>query len=134
MNQARMAVLAGVVLLLYGGILEEGRAQAPARSFELLEATIPELQAALAAGSVTSRDLVAGYLARIDVYDQRGPALNAISALNGGALAEADALDAERRARGPRGPLHGIPLIVKDNYETGGMQTAAGSKSLAGWV
>jgi amidase len=117
MNTARLiAVLAGASLLFGGGIVEEGRAQGPARSFELLEATIPELQAALAAGSVTSRDLVGMYLARVDAYDQRGPVLNAI-AINGSALAEADALDAERRAKGPRGPLHGIPLIIKDNYE-----------------
>ena len=97
---------------------QTGRAQGPPRPFELLEATIPELQAALTAGSVTSRDLVTMYLARIDAYDQRGPSLNAISAINGQALAEAEALDAERRAKGPRGPLHGIPMIVKDNYET----------------
>lgn len=135
MNKTRLiAVLAGGSLLFCGGIVEEGRAQGPTRSFELLEATIPELQAALAAGSVTSRDLIAMYLARIDAYDQRGPALNAISAINGSALAEADALDAERRAKGPRGPLHGIPLIVKDNYETAKMQTAGGSRALAGWV
>ena len=126
--------VAGASLLLCGGGAHEGRAQGPTRSFQLMEATIPELQAALAVGSVTSRDLVAMYLARIDAYDQRGPGLNAISVINGGALAEADAADAERRARRPRGPLHGIPLIVKDNYETVGMQTAAGSRSLAGWV
>jgi amidase len=129
-----IAVMAGASLLFAVGILGQGQAQAPARPFELLEATIPELHAALAAGSVTSRDLVAMYLARIDAYDQRGPALNAISSINGGALAEADALDAERRARGPRGPLHGIPLIIKDNYETATMPTADGSRALQGWV
>lgn len=129
-----ITVVAGVSLLFCGGIVEEGHAQVPTRSFELLEATIPELQAALAAGSVTSRDLVTMYLARIDAYDQRGPALNAISTINRSALAEADALDAERRAPTSRGPLHGIPLIVKDNYETANMQTAGGSRSLAGWV
>jgi Asp-tRNA(Asn)/Glu-tRNA(Gln) amidotransferase A subunit family amidase len=83
---------------------------------------------------VTSRDLVTRYLARIAAYDPQGPALNAISAINGQARAEADALDAERGAKGPRGPLHGIPVIVKDNYETTTMQTADGSRSLAGWV
>ena len=88
------------------------------RQVELLEATVPQLQAALTAGTVTSRDLVAMYLARIDAYDQRGPALNAISVTNGNALTEADARDAERRADTPRGPLHGIPMIVKDNYDT----------------
>ena len=81
-----------------------------------METTIPQLQAALAAGTVTSKDLVSAYLARIDGYDQRGPALNAISIVNGKALEEAAAMDAERRAGKARGLLHGIPIIVKDNY------------------
>jgi Asp-tRNA(Asn)/Glu-tRNA(Gln) amidotransferase A subunit family amidase len=74
------------------------------------------------------------YLSRIEAYDKRGPALNAISVNNTKALEEAAVLDAERRAGGTRGPLHGIPIIVKDNYETIGMQTADGSLTLAGWV
>jgi amidase len=74
------------------------------------------------------------YLARIEAYDKRGPALNAISVNNASALAEATALDAERRAGVTRGLLHGIPVIVKDNYETIGMQTADGSLALAGRV
>jgi amidase len=102
--------------------------------FEFIEATIPQLQTALSAGTITSRELVTAYLARIEAYDQRGPALNAISVVNGKALDEAAALDAERRAGRTRGLLHGIPIIVKDNYETDGMQTANGSLSLAGWV
>src|SRR5581483_10262378 len=93
----------------------------------------PDLQAALTAGAVTSRQLVEMYLARIASYDQQGPALNAISAVNPNALADADAADAERRARRVRGPLHGIPVIVKDNYETKGLQTAAGSILMRGW-
>ena len=127
-----IAIVAGVSLLLW--LAGPGRAQAPTRSFQLMEATIPDLQAALSAGAVTSRDLVTMYLARIDAYDQRGPALNAISAINDKALAEADALDAERKTRPRRGPLHGIPVIIKDNYETVTMPTADGSRSLAGWV
>jgi amidase len=119
--------LAGA-LLLGASAVSAGRAEMPAPSFELLEATIPQLQAALTAGSVSSRDLVSMYLARIDAYDQRGPALNSISVTNGNALAEADARDTERGAGAPRGPLHGIPIIVKDNYETAGMQTADGSR------
>jgi Asp-tRNA(Asn)/Glu-tRNA(Gln) amidotransferase A subunit family amidase len=133
----RRRAIAGVIataaassLLLGGCVAGQGRA----RSFDLMEATIPQLQAALASGAVTSRDLVGQYLARIDAYDQKGPALNAISAINGNALAEAEALDAERKTRAVRGPLHGIPVIVKDNYETVTMQTADGSRALAGWV
>jgi amidase len=126
--------------LLIGGLLaslgatEQGRQAVKTPGFEFEEATIPQLQEALAAGTLTSRGLVEAYLARIEAYDKRGPALNALSALGPNARAEADALDAERKAKGPRGPLHGIPVIVKDNYETSDMQTAAGSLSLAGWV
>ena len=71
----------------------QGRAAMPKGQFELLEATVPQLQAALQAGTVTSRDLVSMYLARIDAYDQKGPALNAISVTNRNALAEADTRD-----------------------------------------
>jgi Asp-tRNA(Asn)/Glu-tRNA(Gln) amidotransferase A subunit family amidase len=102
--------------------------------FDVMEATIPELQAALAAGQVTSRELVDMYLARIAAYDQQGPNLNAISVINPGARATAEALDAERKAKGPRSPLHGIPIIVKDNYDTADLQTAGGSRSLAEWI
>jgi amidase len=102
--------------------------------FELMEATIPQIQAALSAGTITSKELVTAYLARIDAYDQHGPALNAISVVNSKAVDEAVALDNERRAGAVRGLLHGIPVIVKDNYETAGMQTAGGSITLKGWV
>jgi amidase len=116
------------------GTAQAVSAQAPSRMFNPIEATIPQLQAALATGIITSRDLVTMYLARIEAYDQRGPALNAISVTNSKALGEADALDAERRAGALRGPLHGIPVVVKDNYQTIGMQTADGSLALAGWM
>jgi len=114
--------------------LPQGRAEIKPQEVELLEATVPQLQAALTAGTIASRDLVSMYLARIDAYDQRGPALNAISVTNGNALTEADARDAERRAGVSHGPLHGVPVIVKDNYDTADLQTAAGSRSLSGWV
>src|SRR4029077_8831445 len=87
-------------------------------AFTILEKTIPELQAAMQAGTVTSKDLVSLYLARIKAYDQDGPKLNAMIALNPKALDEAAALDAERKAGRVRGPLHGIPIVVKDNYVT----------------
>jgi hypothetical protein len=83
--------VAGAVLLLGAGTVPPGRTEMQPRSFELLEATVPQLQAALTAGTVTSRDLVTMYLARIDAYDQTGPALYAISVKNGNALAQADA-------------------------------------------
>lgn len=99
--------------------------------FDVFEASILDLQAAQTAGRVTSRGLVESYLARIQAYDQAGPRLNALVLINPRARAEADALDRERAARGPRGPLHGIPVLVKDNYDTADMPTSGGSLGLA---
>ena len=100
-------------------------------SFDVLEKSIEQLQRAMQAGEVSSRQLVDLYLARIEAYDQQGPALNAITVLNPRARDAADALDAERKAAKVRGPLHGVPVLVKDNYETIEMPTAAGSIALA---
>jgi Asp-tRNA(Asn)/Glu-tRNA(Gln) amidotransferase A subunit family amidase len=124
-------LLVPIVLLTFSSCQQQ---EEPQEAFQLLEATVPEIQVALASGTITSQDLVEMYLARIAAYDQQGPSLNAISAVHPNALAEAKALDDERATKGSRGPLHGIPVIVKDNYETQDMQTAAGSLSLAGWI
>lgn len=102
----------------------------PVPAFDVMEQSIEDLQRAMQDKQVTSRDLVELYLARIAAYDQQGPALNAIVAINPEARAAADRLDAERAATGPRGPLHGIPLLVKDNFETVEMPTTAGSIAL----
>ena len=107
------------------------RAQAP---IEVHESDITTLADALSAGRTTSVALVDAYLARIRAYDHEGVALNAIVRLNPSARADAEALDRERRASGARGPLHGIPVLVKDNYEVAGLATSAGSIALAGWV
>src|SRR5439155_27196545 len=101
--------------------------------FELEEATIAGLQAGLESGKYTARSLAAAYLQRIEELDRKGPALHAVLEANPDALAQAAALDAERRAKGPRGPLHGIPVLVKDNVATRDrMQSTAGSLALAG--
>ncbi len=101
--------------------------------FELEEATIAGLQAGLQSGKYSSRALVAAYLQRIEELDQRGPALRALLETNPDAAAQAAALDAERKAKGPRGPLHGIPVLVKDNVATRDrMQSTAGSLALVG--
>jgi amidase len=100
-------------------------------AFDVTEKSIEQLQSAMKAGVVTARQLVDLYLARIDAYDKRGPSLNSIVSANPHARDAAAALDAERIAKGPRGPLHGIPVIVKDNYETIEMPTSAGSIALA---
>jgi len=102
--------------------------------FRFMEATVLETQEALKAGTVTSQELVQMYLARIAAYDKAGPAINAMISLNPNALAEARALDAERQMQGSRGPLHGVPVVLKDNYDTYDMPTAAASLSLAGTV
>ncbi|MFC3714043.1 amidase [Sphingoaurantiacus capsulatus] len=96
------------------------------------ERSIAELSADMAAGRTSSEELVATYLKRIDTIDRAGPTLRSVIATNPEALAQARALDAERRAKGPRGPLHGVPILVKDNIETrDAMATTAGSLALA---
>ena len=98
-----------------------------------MEKSIEDLQKAMQDKQVTSQELIELYLARIGAYDQHGPSLNAVVAINPRARDEAAKLDAERVATGPRGPLHGIPLLVKDNYETVEMPTTAGSIALNGF-
>ncbi|HZP49115.1 MAG TPA: amidase [Vicinamibacterales bacterium] len=101
--------------------------------FDLEEATIAELQQRMQSGRETAHSLVEKYLARIDEIDRRGPALHSVIETNPDALRIADELDAERKARGPRGPLHGIPVLIKDNIATADrMQTTAGSAALEG--
>ena len=96
------------------------------------ESTIAELQAAMTAGSLTSEEIVRRHLERIDALDRRGPALHAMITVNPDALDIARALDRERREKGSRGPMHGIPVIVKDNVDTGDrMPTTVGSAALA---
>ena len=96
------------------------------------EVTVAELQEGLRAGRWTARSLAEQYLARIDAVDQKGPSLHTVIETNPDALAIADALDAERRTKGARGPLHGIPVLVKDNIDTADrMHTSAGSLALA---
>ncbi|HEX8726879.1 MAG TPA: amidase [Gemmatimonadaceae bacterium] len=106
---------------------------AAAAPSDLEELSIDDVQAGLHAGRFTSRSLTEQYLARIDAMDRRGPALHAVLQTNPDALAIADQLDAERRAGKLRGPLHGVPILVKDNLATADrMLTTAGSLALVG--
>jgi amidase len=103
--------------------------------FEFDEVTISALRSDIMSGKLTARMIAEKYLARIDTIDRHGPAVNAVIELNPDALAIADALDRERQAKGPRGPLHGIPVLIKDNIATRDrMQTTAGSLALVGSV
>ncbi len=108
-------------------------AQAPT-SFRVEETTIAQIESALRDGSLTCRGLVERYLARIEAYDKQGAALNAIVMTNPGALRTADDLDRRFRQSGPVGPMHCVPVLVKDNYETVDMPTTAGSLSLKGMM
>ena len=103
-------------------------------AFRVEETTIADIHTAMRAGTLTCRALVADYLRRIDAYDKNGPAINAIVAVNPNALLVADSLDSRFRRDGLTGPLHCIPVIVKDNFETVDLPTTAGSLSLQGFV
>ena len=108
-------------------------ANTPSAAFELDELTVGELQAGMASGKYTANSLAKKYLDRIDEIDKHGPAINAVIELNPDALSIASDLDKERKAKGPRGPLHGIPVLIKDNIDTHDrMTTTAGSLALGG--
>lgn len=116
---------------------DSARSETPAGSFsfELEEATIAQLQQAMGSGALTARSIAEKYLARIRDIDKRGPAINSVIEINPDALSIADALDKERKAKGARGPLHGIPILIKDNIDTADrMMTTAGSLALAGSI
>ena len=135
--QASFSVLAGTppplarAPALADSLSSRGPQALPKASFDLFEKSIDELQAALAKKQITSRQLVERYLARIEAYDQQGPSINAFISLNPAALQTADALDRERAAGKVRGPLHGIPIVVKDNFDTADMPTTGSSIALA---
>jgi len=131
------AAIAGAVVARHGAFdvaHSNGPQTKPVQlpAFALDELTIDDLQARLRSGTDTSRSLVQQYLARVDALDQRGPAINAVIELNADALTIASQLDDERKAGRVRGPLHGIPVVIKDNIDTADkMRTTAGSLALA---
>ena len=123
-------------IVLMAGVFSgtSGRAQRGPSSFVLEETTIARIHAALSARQLTCRSLVDAYLERIEAYDKQGPALNAIVVINPNASREAEELDRRFAQTGLVGPLHCVPTIVKDNFETIGLQSADGSLSLQGFV
>src|SRR6202140_2053209 len=103
-----------------------------AADFKVEEATIPEIELALSDHRLSCHQLVQTYLDRIAAYNKQGPKLNAVLTLNGSALAAADHLDAAFAQGGAVGPLHCVPVVLKDNYNTADLPTPGGSASLAG--
>ena len=97
-------------------------------TFDLQTATVADINAAMDAGALSSEKLVRLYLNRIDAYDKKGPKINSVITLNPKALEEARALDAERKTKGRRSPLHGIPIVVKDLIDVAGLPTTAAFK------
>ena len=118
-----------LISLLLGAVifLASAPIASHAGEFKLMEATISDINAAFKDGSLTSERLVKMYLDRIDAYDQKGPEIRAMISINPNAVKEAKALDKERSKTGSRSVLHGIPVIIKDNYDTADMPTTAGS-------
>ena len=126
--------VAGAAAVIPAAGRNEAAAQTSAAvaNFELDGATVVDLQAAMQSGARSAVSIAQAYVARIDALDKQGPALNAMIELNPDALAIAAALDRERREKGARGPLHGIPVVLKDNIDTADrMRTSAGSLALA---
>ncbi len=129
MTRGAAARTAAVALMLL--VAAPAKAQ---RAIDLDAATITELNAAFDAGTLSSVQLVTRYLARIAAYDRQGPAIHAVITLNPKAIETARALDAERKAKGKRSPLHGVPIVLKDNYDTRDLPTTGGSVLLEGYV
>lgn len=127
----RALVLTAVLAAAFAADPAARQVQQP---FPLEETTIAAVHAAMREGRLTCRALVEQYLRRIEAYDKNGPALNAIILTNPRVLAQADAMDADFKRTGSLSPLHCVPMIVKDNFETFGLQSANGSLALEGFV
>lgn len=126
-----MQLLRSLFVIFITGVSYSSLAQP---QFDVFEAGINDIQAALETGEITSVELVEQYLQRIRAYDKQGPNLNSIIRINPRAQEIARQLDAERQASGPRSLLHGVPIVVKDNYNTDDMPTTGGSVALANFV
>ena len=123
-----------VLLFILGLCTLNLTAYADPKTFNILNSSIANLQTALKNGDITSVEIVEHYLARIQAYDQQHSQLNAMLRLNPKALEQAAALDLERKQKGSRGPLHGIPIVLKDNYNTADLATSSGSVAFAGFI
>src|SRR3990172_8263391 len=125
--------IASPVLGRFSG--QGGSVSAGSKTLDLEEATFGQLQQAMGSGEMTARWITETYLQRIELIDKRGSSVNSVIEINPDALEIADALDRERKEKGSRGPLHGIPVLIKDNIDTADrMMTTAGSLALVGSV
>jgi len=106
----------------------------PSAPFDVVEATIAQVHEAMKAGRLTCRELVSTYLKRIEAYDKNGPAINSIVVVNPEVEKQAEDLDLRFAQSGLTGPLHCVPVIVKDNFETQGLQTTDGALAFAGYL
>ena len=131
MSLSRARITAAAVAL--AGILIGYSQSKPVPRFQVVETTIDDIHMAMGSGRLSSHDLVQAYLDRIKAFDKQGPALNCIITLNPGALQEADRLDAAFKRSGMVGPLHGIPVLVKDEIDTAGMPTTLGTLVFKGY-
>lgn len=125
-RSAAVKIVAGSLLSLAVAVVQA--ASSGTRSFDLQSATIADINAAIDAGALSSEKLVGMYLKRIEAYDKQGPKINSVITMNPKAIQEAQALDAERKAKGRRSPLHGIPVVIKDLIDLAGFPTTAGFK------
>ena len=130
----RISLFLIVAIAVFSQPVHSQRPAAPPSRFQLVEASVPDLQLALRARLITSEQLVQMYLNRIAAYDHAGPLLNSIIHINANALEEARARDLDRHHGLAHGPLFGIPVLLKDNIDTADMPTTAGSVALAGSI
>ena len=131
MTKTSVVSIAGVTLVILGvGLtrLGQGQSERPkVASFQIMESSIDEIHAAYRSGQLTAHQLIQAYLDRIAAYDKQGPTINSIIKLNAHAMEEADKLDAQFKRSGLVGPLHGIPILVKDEIDAVGMPTTLGT-------
>ncbi len=130
MSRKRATLIAGLIAAAFCAMVSITNA----KDFKLEEATIEDIHVAMRDGKLTARRLAEMYLKRIEAYDKKGPSLNSVILVNPKALQVADDLDAAFKRSGPVGPLHGIPVLLKDNVDTRDMPTTGGSRSLEGYV
>ena len=128
MNTGKWRILLVLPVVVVGTVLFlAGRTWYAQTRFQVVEATIEDVHRAYQSGELTTRQVVQLYLDRIEAYDQQGPNINSVITLNPDALEEADRLDAAFRASGLVGPLHGIPVLLKDQVDVAGLPTTLGS-------